>query len=165
MVPPLLEEQFAGLSDVGIRVERVAGLTVWEAQPVWVHQAAVDRIRSTIHASVEGGGCGCVHAADVTIAFADGSEKRPDISIFCRVPDEQDTAITLLPEAVVEVISKGYEAKDYEVGIPFYLSVGVKDVVAFDPRSGQVRHYRRDGVAYHDSPVEIGLECGCTCTV
>ena len=31
-------------------------------------------------------------------------------------PDEQDDAITLLPEAVIEVVSKGYEAKDLEIG-------------------------------------------------
>lgn len=119
-----MEEQFSGLSDLGIRVERVGGLTVWEAQPVFAHQATVFRIQTSIR-TVEGAGCGCVHVSDCTVAFPDGSLKRPDISIFCRVPDEQDSAVTLLPEAVIEVISKDYEAKDYDVGVPFYLKAGI----------------------------------------
>jgi hypothetical protein len=41
--------------------------------------------------------------------------------------------ITLVPEAVIEVISKGCEAKDLEIGPPFCLSQGAKDVVMFDP--------------------------------
>jgi Uma2 family endonuclease len=160
----LLEEQFAGVSDLGIRIERVGGMTMWEAQPVWRHQTTIDRIRASIGPS-EGQGRACVHAADVTVLFGDGSEKRPDISIFCRVPDETDTAITLLPEAVVEVISKGYEAKDYDVGVPFYLKMGVKDVVTLDPRTMEVRHYRGGDIAYHKSPVTINLVCGCICVV
>jgi len=164
MASKLLEEQFAGVSDLGIRIERVGGMTTWEAQPVWQHQTTVDRIRATI-GPIDGHDCGCVHAADVTVLFVDGSEKRPDISIFCRVPDETDTAITLLPEAVIEVISKGYEAKDYEVGVQFYLKMGVKDVITLDPRTLEVRHYREGDVVYHKSPISISLACGCGCVV
>ena len=159
-----LEEQFAGLSDLGIRVERVGGLTVWEAQPVFTHQTAVFRIQTSIRTDV-GRECGCVHVADCTLSFADGSRKRPDISIFCRVPDEIDSAITLLPEAVIDVISQDYEAKDYEVGVPFYLKTGIKDVITYDPRTGEVRHYRRDALTRYTSPWEVRLECGCLCTV
>jgi hypothetical protein len=35
----LLEERFANASELGIRLERVAGLTLWEAHPVYKHQA------------------------------------------------------------------------------------------------------------------------------
>jgi hypothetical protein len=160
----LLEEQFYGIDQIGVRLERVGGLTLWEAQPIVKHQLAVDRIRASIHVAAAGG-CGCVHLADITVQFADGSQKRPDISIFCRTPDEEEAAVTLLPEAVIEIISKGYEAKDYEVGVPFYLSMGVKDVVTFDPRSGEVRHYRASGTSHTASPAAIQLECGCVCTV
>jgi Uma2 family endonuclease len=159
-----LEEQFAGVSELGIRVERVGGLTVWEAQPVFLHQTSVYRIQTSIRQGVQGA-CGCVHVADCTLAFPDGSLKRPDISVFCRVPDEEESAVTLLPEAVIEVISKDYEAKDYDVGVPFYLSAGIKDVITFDPRSGDVRHYRPDGMKRYTSPREISMACGCICTV
>src|SRR4029453_15978225 len=106
----------------------------------------VDRIRATIKPQ-DAARCACVHAADVYIQFPDGSLKRPDISIFCREPDdkEQEEAITLVPEAVIEVVSKGYEAKDLEIGPRFYLSQGVKDVVVFDPTTLLVLHLRRDG--------------------
>lgn len=106
-----------------------------------------------------------MHASDVYVQFADGSLKRPDVAIFCREPDEQEDAITLLPEAVVEVVSKGYEAKDLEIGPAFYLARGVKDVVVFDPATLLVMHARRDGTKRMTSPVPIRFECGCECEV
>jgi len=164
MTTQLLEQMFPGVDTLGIRIERVAGLTVWEAQPAFQHQSEIFRIQTSIR-PLPGSSCGCVQVADCTLAFADGSQKRPDISIFCRIPDEVEIATTLLPETVIEVISKDYEAKDYDVGVPYYLRVGVKDVITLDPRPGEVRHYRREGVTYHTPPVEIALECGCTCLV
>ena len=124
---------------IGLRLEWVGGLPLWEAQPTYRHQKAVDRIRQSI---------------------------RPkDIAIFCREPEELDEAITLLPEAVVEVVSRGYEAKDLEIGPRFYLSQGVKDVVVFDPYTLLVLHLRRDGASRYVSPVELELEAGCLLTV
>ena len=157
-------------NELGIRLEIVGGLPIWEAHPVYKHQKTIDRIRATIEpeaSSREGGetGCECIHISDVYISFADGSLKRPDISIFCREPEEQEEAITLVPEAVIEVISKGYEAKDLEIGPHFYLSQGVKDIVVFDPYTLLVLHVRRDSVRRLLSPVTIHLECGCMCTV
>jgi Uma2 family endonuclease len=146
----------------------VGGLPIWEPHPVWKHQKAVDRIRATIapvSAATEGEACGCVHAADVYVQFPEGSLKRPDIAIFCEEPSEQEEAITLVPEAVIEVISKGYEAKDLEIGPRFYVSQGVKDVVVFDPYTLVVLHVRGDGAERKVSPVDITLECGCRCTV
>jgi Putative restriction endonuclease len=73
--------------------------------------------------------------------------------------------VTLVPEAVIEVISQGYEFKDLELGPMFYLSQGVKDVVVLDPRSKAIIHSRRDGVVRLESPAKIQLECGCKCMV
>ncbi len=144
-------------------------MPIWEPYPVYKHQKEVDRIRATIEpveASAESQKRSpCVHAADVYISFPDKSLKRPDISIFCREPAEEEEAITLVPEAVIEVISKGYEAKDLEIGPQFYLSQGVKDVVVFNPYMLFVLHVRRDEVARHLSPVKIDLLCGCRCEV
>src|SRR6478752_5074964 len=108
-----LDPKFLKAEELGIRLEVVSGLPIWEAHPVWKHQRAIDRIRASIQPRPEtGGACACVHASDVYVQFPDGSLKRPDIAIFCREPDEQEDAITLVPEAVIEVVSKGYEAKD-----------------------------------------------------
>lgn len=109
--------------------------------------------------------CECVHAADVYVSVPDGSLKRPDISIFCREPEEQEEAITLIPEAVIEVISKRYEAKDLEIAPQFYLSQGIKDVVVFNPYTLVVLHVRRNQVARHISPVKIDLLRGYSCVV
>ena len=107
-------------------------------------------------------GCECVHAVDVFVQFPNGL-KRPDISIFCREPseEEQDSVLTMIPEAVIEVVNKGYEAKDLEIGPPFYLSQGVKDVIVFDPLTLLVLHIRKERTTRQVSPVVIELECGC----
>ena len=163
-----LDPKFIRAEELGIRLEMVGGLPIWEPHPVWKHQKHVDRIRSSISridADKSKTDCTCIHAADVYVSFPDGSLKRPDISIFCREPDEEEEAVTLIPEAVIEVISKGYEAKDLEIGPRFYLSQGVKDVVVFDPYTLLVLHVRRDRVERLVSPVQINLECGCSCAV
>ncbi len=158
-------EKFLKADELGIRLEIVGGLPLWEAHPVLKHQKAVDRIRDTIEKapSSDETGCSCFHYSDVYVQFPDGSLKRPDISIFCREPDEEDEAVSMVPEAVVEVISKGYEAKDLVIGPQFYLAQNVKDVVVFNPYTSFVIHIRRDGVKHLVSPVEIVLECGCRC--
>jgi Uma2 family endonuclease len=164
-----MDSKFLRAEEFGVRLEIVHGLPIWEPYPVYKHQKAVDRIRSTITkidaAPAPDDKCSCVHISDVYISFPDGSLKRPDISIFCREPEEEEEAIKLVPEAVVEVISKGYEAKDLEIGPQFYLSQGIKDIIVFNPYTLVVLHVRQAQVARHVSPVEIQLLCGCRCTV
>ena len=165
-----MDPKFLRAEDFGIRLEIVGGLPIWEPYPVYKHQKAVDRIRATIERVVAGsesseGGCDCIHVSDVYVSFPDGSLKRPDISIFSREPEDEEEAIKLVPEAVIEVISKGYEAKDLEIGPRFYLSQGVKDIVVFNPYTLDVLCIRSDDAQRHVSPVEISLSCGCRCTV
>ncbi len=164
-----MDSKFLKAEEFGVRLEIVRGLPIWEPYPVYKHQKEVDRIRATIQPVEKSAQsqerCSCIHAADVYISFPDKSLKRPDISIFCREPEEEEEAITLVPEAVIEVISKGYEAKDLEIGPQFYLSQGFKDVVVFNPYTLFVLHVRRDEVARHLSPVKIDLLCGCRCEV
>ena len=154
-------------SELGIRLEIVNGLHIWEAQPVYRHQKHRERIAQGItKTDCAKSGCECIHAVDVYIQFPNGL-KRPDISIFCREPseEEQDSALTMIPEAVIEVVSKGFEAKDLEIGPPFYLSQGVKDVIVFDPLTLLVLHVRKDRTTRQVSPVVIELECGCRALV
>lgn len=158
-VVPDVDPLFLRADELGIRLEIVRGLPTWEAAPAYRHQRAIDEVRSTIRSLR--GHCRCVHVADVYVRFPDGSIKRPDVSIFCREPDELDDAVTLIPEAVVEVLSPGYEAKDLHIGVGLYLSQGVKDVLVFDPRAGSVVHARRDGTKTLMGPQSFELECGC----
>lgn len=164
-----MDSKFLRADELGIRLEIVRGLPIWEPYPVYKHQKAVDRIRATISktdsSANANNNCLCIHTADVYISFPDGSLKRPDIAIFCQEPEEEEEAIKLVPEAVIEVISKGYEAKDLDIGPQFYLSQGVKDVVVFNPYTLVVLHVHSNGAERHVSPVEIQLQCGCRCTV
>ncbi len=88
-------------------------------------------------------------------------------ALFPREPDEQETAVTLLPEAVIEIVSKGYEAKDLEIGVPFYQRMNVKDIVVLNPDTNAVLHYQAGQPMPRElvSPVDITLACGCRCTV
>lgn len=162
----LWETALAAERELGIKLEYVNGIPVWEAHPAVRHQKASYRIQQSIRSTQGGSGtCACVHYADVYVRFPDGSLKRPDISIFCREPDEQETAVTLLPEAVIEIISKDYAEKDLQIGVPFYIAQGVKDVVVFDPDTGQVTHHHHGITDNLSSPVPVTFSCGCTCTV
>lgn len=164
-----MDSKFLRADELGIRLEIVAGLPIWEPHPLYRHQKAIDRIRATIQKTsnlrARQTPCACVHISDVYVNFPDGSLKRPDIALFCQEPEEEDEAIRAVPEAVIEIVSKGYEAKDLEIGPHFYLSQGVKDIVVFDPYTLLVLHVRKDGVSRQVSPVEISLECGCKCVV
>jgi Uma2 family endonuclease len=158
-------EMLLEADELGLRLEVTGGLTTWEASPMKSHQKVVDRIRASIKTSLET--CECVHYADVFVRFNDSSLKRPDISVFCREPIEENTPITLTPAAVIEVISKGYETKDLELNPPFYLGAGVLDVLVLDPASNEVWHFRSDLAQpkKYISPVSLTLECGCEITV
>jgi Uma2 family endonuclease len=163
---PFDPKTLSAAAELGVRLEIMNGLPVWEAQPLYRHQKAMERIAASIRSKSATDSCQCVHALDVYVQFPAGL-KRPDISVFCREPTdaEQDAALTIIPEAVVEVISKGFEAKDLELGPAFYLSQGVKDVVVFDPSTLLVLHVRADGARRLTSPVLISLECGCVVDV
>ncbi len=163
-----MNPQLLNAEDLGVRLEIAGNLPIWEASPLYKHQKEVDRIRDSIRKNeTEENVCDCIDAADVYVQFPDGSLKRPDISIFCREPDEeeQEEAIKQVPEAVIEVISKKYEAKDLEISPPIYLANGVKDVLVFNPYTNEVVHFRQDETRNFTSPIEIELECGCRCTV
>ena len=149
----------------GVRLEMVAGVPMWETMPGRRHQEAVRRIDASVRRVPEhAGDCGCHSYPDLTVLFPDGSWKRPDVSVFCREPEEEGL-VTLIPEAVVEIVSPRYEAKDLVMGVPFYLAQGVKDVVVFDPRSLAIVHARRDGSRTLVSRAVLAFECGCVCEV
>ena len=75
-----MDSQLLRAEELGIRLEIVAGLPIWEASPVLKHQLAIDRIRKSICRVSENSQC--THVANVYVEFADGSLKGPDISIL-----------------------------------------------------------------------------------
>jgi Uma2 family endonuclease len=159
-----MNPQFLSAEELGIRLEIIGKLKIWEASPIYKHQKEIDRIRDSFSRNNENI-CECVDVADVYVQFPDGSLKRPDISVFCHEPEEEEEAIKQVPEAVIEVVSKGNEAKDLELSPPVYLANGVRDVVVFNPYTNEVFHFREGETRHLTSPVEIRLECGCNCTV
>lgn len=151
-----------------VRLERTAGIPTWEPMPGARHQKTIDRIRATIRPAVtknDSVTCPCIHLSDVLVKFPEGSFRRPDIAVFCQDPPEVDEALTMLPVAVIEIVSPGYEYKDLALGAPFYLGQGVLDVIVHDPRSGMVTHFRSDATHVYHSPHTIHLACGCMCEV
>ncbi len=164
--PDPLWDRLMQADEAGIRLEIVGGRKSWEFWPGLSHQMHVKRIdQSVTRIAGHESDCQCFSAMDVYIHFKDGSVKRPDISIFCRMSDEMDGFVTLVPKAVVEVISKGYESKDLIDGPELYLSQGVLDVVVFDPIRQRVVHFEGTGQKELPTPVTLDLKCGCRVTV
>lgn len=152
-----------------VRLEYVRGRMKWEASPASRHQLTAKAIEQSL-TPIPGrsDGCACYSLQDVLIRFPDpgGSLKRPDIAIFCARPPASDEAITVLPAAVIEVLSLGYEEKDLgEDGAPFYLDY-MPDVLVVDPRAHLVYHDRAGQPrAAHATPITIDLHCGCRVTL
>lgn len=146
-----------------VKIEMTAGLPTWEAMATPCHQRILGEIYESVRRTGEGD-CGCHRYIDTYIRFPDGSFKRPDVAIYCaRLPDV-DVARDVIPQAVVEIVSEGYEEKD-RIGLPFYLSQGIADVVVYDPRTGKVVHATPQGQTIHAAPVDLAFACGCTVTI
>ena len=161
---PTFEELVEIAERAGVKLEITDGLPTWEFYPAIRHQKTIFRIQISLE-PLPNSDCGCFQVSDAYIKFPDGSLKRPDVAVFCQEPPDTDEAYPQIPEAVVEVLSKDFEKKDAEIGAPFYLAQGVKDVILFDPRTLEVTHRRRDETRLLKSPVKIALECGCQITV
>lgn len=148
----------------GVRLEITGGRTTWEATPGALHNGVVDDIRQNLtRATPPGAACGCHHIADTYIAFAPSLLRRPDIAIFCAKPPRPDGAITgVIPGAVVEVLSLGYEQKDRDA-VALYLGAGVRDVLLVDPRR-RTLEWHRDGQPPQtvELPTTCVLQLGCT---
>ncbi len=170
-----------------IKLEITGGTRTWRLRPSPRHQKMIDRIRATIapvylvgaqQRQTETGGhtvaprccahthCLCYHLSDVMLKFPDGSLKRPDIAIFCVEPPDIDEAWEQVPEAVIEIVSLDYEAKDLSINPPWYLAQGVKDVLVVDPRARRVTHFSHgQASAEHALPRTFMLHCGCQVTI
>jgi Uma2 family endonuclease len=161
-----LRDLFLAADEAGIKLEWVQGTPTWEAFPALRHQRAVERIAASVQPSKKQSeeGCRCEAVRDVYIRFPDGSFKRPDLSIFCEELPDTDEAVEVVPDAIVEVVSRGFEKKDLEVGAPFYLAQGVKNVLVLD-LEGKVHHFTSGGKSVRPSPTVFILSCGCRVTV
>jgi Uma2 family endonuclease len=157
-------------SGAPIRLEYVRGRLKVEASPAVRHQKTAKAIEASLRPSGgQSDGCACYSLQDVLIRFPDGdhSLKRPDIAIFCAEPPDTDEALDVLPVAVIEILSLGYEEKDIGAdGAPFYLACGVLDVIVVDPRGRSASHYRPDQErADMSTPATVALSCGCHLTI
>jgi hypothetical protein len=50
-----MDEKFLKAEELGIKLEIVSGLAIWEARPIIQHQMDVDRIRASIQAAKKRG--------------------------------------------------------------------------------------------------------------
>ncbi|RYG33930.1 Uma2 family endonuclease [bacterium] len=157
---------FAQAENLGLRLELTDGGITWETFPGFRHQ---EIIRDILVASNSGrgseGGCECIQVPDVDIVFPDGTVKRPDPSVWCKRPEELEGFVHAIPEAVIEIVSPGYEDKDLVFGPPIFLRNGVKDVIVFHRAKAEVHHWSPAGHRIVPSPTVFELACGCQITV
>lgn len=169
LLPPIEEGKLWDLmsraEELGLRLEMTDVGIVWEAMPGLRHQEISVAIYGAVRPASDGGACECYRALDVPIRFPSGVVKRPDLSIFCRRPSEDEGFVHAVPEAVVEITSPEYEGKDLASGPPLYLANGVKDVVVLHRALGEVHHWTVAASRKLLSPATIKLTCGCEVTV
>ena len=148
-----------------VKIEMMDGMPTWEAMPGIRHQRIIQSIFLSVRRSHQSeGDYGCHRYLDTYVRFPDGSFKRPDLAIYCQAPPDVDGATDVIPVVVVEIVSAGYEAKD-RLGLPFYLSQGIADVVVYDPRTGEVVHATPQDQTFYNAPVDLAFACGCSVTI
>lgn len=161
----LLERLVAAADHSEVRIEMTAGMPTWEAMPGVRHQRVIMKVANSVRRRTGSeGDCGCHTLIDVYVRFKDGSFRSPDVAIFCVEPPDVDGATDIIPAAVIEIVSMGYEKKD-EIGLPFYLEQGIADVVLYDPRTREVVHATPQGRSVHVAPVELTFACGCVVSI
>lgn len=161
----LLERLVRSADGSDVKIQMTAGMPTWEVMPGRRHQRiVVDVLKSIGRVDGSEGDCGCHAVIDVYIRFPEGSFRSPDVAIYCEEPPDVDGALEILPVAVVEIVSAGYEAKD-RIGLPFYLDQGIADVVVYDPRTREVIHATPAGQVLHTAPVDLTFSCGCAVTI
>ena len=66
-----MDKRLVQADELGLRLEIVGGLPIWEPHPVLRHQRAIDRIRATIVPSAstgEGDGeCACISLTSILV--------------------------------------------------------------------------------------------------
>lgn len=148
-----------------VKLEMTAGMPTWEAMPGVRHQRIILSVWSSVRRRTGWeGDCGCHSVVDVYVRFPDGSFRSPDVAIYCQELPDVDGATDVIPVAVIEIVSDGYEKKD-EIGLPFYLAQGIADVVLYDPRKNEVIHATPQGQTLHAAPVDLAFACGCAVTI
>lgn len=139
---------------------------IWEASPSPLHQMVVRVIERSIEpVPNDGDGCVCYSLADTYFRLPDGSLVRPDIAILCRVPPRQREALKIVPSAVIEVVSPGYQAKDYDELPPVYLANGILDVLVVDVERGILTHITPEDRQELPLPAVRQLKSGCLCLI
>jgi Uma2 family endonuclease len=137
---------------------------IWEASPSPLHQMVVRTIERSIEpAPGDGEGSACYTLADTYFRLPDGSLVRPDIAVLCRVPPRQREALTVIPAAAIEVVSPGYQVKDYDELPPVYLANGIADVLVVDVERGTLTHFTPEDRQELPLPAVRLLKSGCRC--
>lgn len=139
---------------------------IWEASPSPLHQMVVRTIERSIEpVPGDGDGCACYTLADAYFRLPDASLVRPDIAILSRIPPRQREALKIVPAAVIEVVSPGYETKDYDEMPPIYLANGVCDVLVVDVERGVVTHFTPAAREEVSLPAVRTLRSDCRCLI
>ena len=148
-----------------VKIEMTAGIPTWEAMPGVRHQRIIMDVWNSVRRSFGGeGDCGCHALVDVMVRFPEGSFRSPDVVIYGQQLPDIDGATDVIPAAVVEIVSPGYEETE-RLGLPFSLAQGIADVVVYDPRTGEVVHATPKGQTVHAAPVDLAFACGCAVTI
>lgn len=84
------------------------------------------------------------------------SERHPDLAIYLHEPPEgiDQPWETWVPAIVIEIVSAGQEARDYEEKRADYLAAGVMEYWIIDPQAQSMLVLKRRGDVWLEQPVK-----------
>jgi Uma2 family endonuclease len=136
-------EEYLAIGPTSERYELINGLVVMSPSPTSRHQKIVMLLIRQIDRHVEAHGGELL--PDVDLRLAPDLVYRPDLVYYrpgtlVGLPDP----LTLAPDLVVEVLSRGTRALDLNTKREDYGRFGAREYWVVDPDSGAVRCWRRD---------------------
>ncbi len=144
-------EQYFALPDDGIRYELIDGVVVMSPSPSVRHQVVAGEIYRQLANHVRANALGLVlHETDVALgAGPDGRDLvyRPEIVFICAARTQDvGERLRIVPDLVVEVISRESRTLDTETKFADYQRVGVGEYWLIDPIERRMTFFElRDG--------------------
>ena len=128
----------------GVRYELDRGELIVTPSPATRHNIVCGHVYSTMCAWVEEHDLGLV-VYEVDVKLAEDTIRRPDVMFIARARmkdvDVDQVPVLVVPELVIEVVSKHDQPDDLMLKVRQYLRAGVQSVWVLYPKTRQAYHY------------------------
>lgn len=147
-------DEYLALGETSERYELIDGVVVMSPSPFLPHIEIAVEISFQLKAYARKGERLRVFA-DADLRVNPATVYRPDLAV-CRPGRLPPNAkrLTVVPDLVVEVLSRSSKALDLITKRQDYARFGVREYWVVDPEKGTIRCWRSQGADYLESPIE-----------